>query len=270
MNNKKPINWIYSNSRHYLINILILTVFGMFASFLGVRLALVSRDVVDVATNNIEGNFFDKSLMLVVLIILQLAVQVLSSVLNVYTTGKLNLVFKKRLFSVLLYKDWISVSGYHSGDLLNRMNNDIGVITAAVSGMIPNAVSLVTRIVLSLWVLFIMVPQFAMIFLIAGPIIMIVSRFYSKKMKGFHKRCQESEGVTRSFIQECLQNLLVIKSFGNEKEMVDNAADLQTINNKLKMKRNNISIIVNILFYIGLTAGYYFALAWGAYMLSKV
>ncbi len=269
MDNKEPIRWVYNSSKEHLLKIIVLTLIGMGISFIGVRLALVSRDVIDVATNNIGGNLIEKSAVLGLLIILQLLFQVLSSVLKVYTTGKLNLTFKRQLFSVMLYKDWENISAYHSGDLLNRMDNDITVVTSAVCGMIPTILSLITRIVLSFWALFVMDPQFAMIFLIAGPIIMLLSRIYGKKMKRLHKKCQESEGETRSFIQECLQNLLVIKSFGNEESMINNATNLQTNNNKLKIKRNNISIIVNILFFIGVTAGYYFALAWGAFKLSK-
>ncbi|NLY37072.1 MAG: hypothetical protein GX046_07545, partial [Tissierellia bacterium] len=115
-----------------------LTCIGVLISYFGVNLALVSRDVIDVATHRTEGNLIHESVRLGLLIILQLLFQIFSSTIGVYVTGNLNVSFKRRLFSSLLYKDWKSVSKYHSVELLNRINDDINIITTAVVGIIPN------------------------------------------------------------------------------------------------------------------------------------
>ncbi|UKI35337.1 MAG: hypothetical protein L6V93_14240 [Clostridiales bacterium] len=43
---------------------------------------------------------------------------------------------------------------------------------------------------------------------------------------------------------------------------------MQDKNFRIALKRNNISIVANILFYLVVTAGYYFALGYGAYKIS--
>jgi len=268
-NKISPLKWVYKNSKKLMPFIVLLVLIGVLLSLCGVGFALISRGVIDIATKQTKGNLLNQSLLLGLLIIVQMLLQVVFASLNIRTSGKLAISFKKQIFSTLVKKDWTSVSNYHSGELLNRITSDASVITNAVVGIIPNLVGFLTRIVASFVVLYMLDPVFALICLIVGPMVIFVSHIYSKKMKTLHKKCQESDGLTRSFMQEALQNLLVIKSFGNENSIIDNSTKLQKNNFKLTVKRNNISIIANICFYIAITAGYYFALVWGAIKISQ-
>jgi len=268
-NKTSPLKWVFNSSKRHLFSIIMLVIIGVLLSLCWVGLALISRNVIDIAAKQIVGNLLNQFLLLALIILVQMVLQVFFASLNIRTSGKLSISFKKQLFSTLLKKDWTSVSNFHSGELLNTITSDTSVITSAIVSIVPNLVSFLTRIVVSFGVLFMMDPVFASIFLVVGPMIMVVSRVYSKKMKDLHKKCQESDGKARSFMQETLQNLLVIKSFGNENAIITNSTKLQNNNFILSVKRNNISIIANICFYIAITVGYYFALAWGAYKISQ-
>lgn len=268
-NNPSALKWIFKNARKFLPALAALTVVGALLSSFGVALALLSRDVIDVATGGLSGSLAQKGLVLALLIVLQLLMQVIYSLISINVSGRLKMLLRNRLFSLLLGKDWMSVSTYHSGDLLNRIDSDVSVVSAGITGILPDVVSLVTKVVLSFAALFALDVGMALVFAVLGPLIMLVSRLYGKKMKSFHKLCQESEGKVRSFIQEGLANLLVIKSFGSEGTIIGHSKKLQRESFRLNLRRNNISISANILFYITLTASYYFALGWGAFKISS-
>lgn len=268
-NDKRTIKWIYEQSKSVMASLFLLTITGILLSFCGVSFALVSKNVIDIAGGNVSGSVIRSSLNLAILIVVQLGLQVLVSNLNMRVNGRLTVSVRRNLFQEVLSKNYADVAKYHSGELINRINSDVNVVTSAVVGIIPNSLAFITRIVLSFWALFMLDRVFAIICLTIGPIVITVAQIYRKKMKEIHKKCQESDGKTRSFMQECLQNLLVIKSFDNENMIVKHSTDLQNENYKYMIKRNHISIIANILFYISITIGYYFALAWGAYKLSK-
>ena len=91
---------------------------------------------------------------------------------------------------------------------------------------------------------------------------------YKKKIKTLHIKCRESDGKVRSFIQETIQNFLVVKAFGRESYMSRKAYSLQTDNYKLNVKRSTAGIMANILFFLAVTMVYYGALAWSVYRLS--
>lgn len=151
---------------------------------------------------------------------------------------------------------------------MNRLTSDISVITNAVIGLIPTLVSFVTRLVSAAVFMLFLDPAFLSFYLVCGLVFMVFSRLYSRRMKKLHKQCQESEGKTRSFMQEALQNILVVKAFRNEAEMTGYSSELQENNYRLKMKRNFISIIAHVFTSLTFTAGSYLALAWGAFRLS--
>lgn len=250
-----------------------LSIFGIAYSILGASFALVSKNVIDSAVALASGepgaNLATMCIILVALVLLQLGIQIIVSELTVRVNGKLNIECKRRLFSSLIHKEASSVLKYHSGELLNRLTSDISVITNAVSSLIPDLVHYVTRAAVSFGVLFFLDKWFALLCLVALPIVMLATKIYRKKMKNLHKQVQESDGKTRSFMQESLANLLVIKSFGSEQRVTERATALQTNNYQLNLKRAHISILSNIVFFIAMTAGYYFALGWGAFRLSR-
>lgn len=82
------------------------------------------------------------------------------------------------------------------------------------------------------------------------------SRMLRKKMKELHKSVQEKEGSVRSFLQEVLENLLVLKVFGVEKRMEAGAEELQETHFKAQMKRRNFSIAANAGLNLVYRAGY--------------
>lgn len=134
--------------------------------------------------------------------------------------------------------------------------------------IIPNVVSLLSRIILSFLAIFMLDKTFATACLILGPVILIMTRVYSKKMKALHKKCMETDGKTRSFMLECIQNLLVVKSYRNEEAITEKSSEYQNENYKYTMKRSYISIAMNVIFVLAISAAYYLALAYCAYKVA--
>ncbi|MBE7020289.1 MAG: ABC transporter ATP-binding protein [Ruminococcaceae bacterium] len=269
MKNKTSLKWIIGNSRPVIPFLLISTIVSALASLCMVMLTYVGKQVVDIATGSFSGAFWGKIGLLVLFVLLELTLQVIFSRLSITISGKMEIGIKNGIFSKILKKDISSIYKYHSGDLLNRMTADVHIITGAFTNIVPAVVALLTRLIGAFLMLFWLDATFALIYLICGPIFLITTRIYSAKMKSLHKKCQESDGNIKSFIQEAIANILVIKAFKTEKPVSEEAEKLQLINYNYKLKRNTISIIANIFVFIAFTFGYYLALCWGAYKLSK-
>ena len=269
MKNKASLKWIIGNSRPVIPFLFLSTVISAAASGCMVLLTYVGKQVVDIATGSFSGNFFSKIFLLVVIVVLELILQVIYSRLSIVISGKMEMGIKTNIFRKLLKKDISMVYRYHSGELLNRMTADAHIITNAFTNIVPAVVSLTTRLIGAFAMLFWLDGTFALIYLVSGPIFLAVTRIYSVKMKTLHKKCQESDGSVKAFIQEAIANILVIKAFENEQPVSDEAYKLQLTNYKYKVKRNAISIVANIFVFIAFTFGYYLALGWGAYKLSK-
>lgn len=274
MSNKSKANpavlkWLYGNSRSDLWKIVLLTLMAVAASYISVRFALASKEVLDAATVGGGGSLlWSKVARLAVLVVFQLVIQISYTMIQLHTETALKNRIQRKLFSSMLRKKYEVIKGYHSGELLNRLNGDINIVNTSIMTIVPNVFAFASRIVMSFAALYVIDSQFALFFLIIGPFVMLVARLYSKKIKPLHKKCQECHGRTQSFMLEALQNILVVKSFGAHSRMENGVADLQKQNYRMIMKRGYLSIFANILFYVSLTIGYYFAVAWCAWKIA--
>ncbi len=260
---------IIKKSKFIWPGISLLTLTGVLTSLVGVLFALLSKRVLDIATGQTEGDLLHEGIILFGFLLLQLVLEILQSVLNVRVVGRFNIRFKTDFFRTILQKDYMKITEYHTGELLNRIHSDIGVIANGMTQMLPQLMFYLTKIIACFFAIYVLDPHFAFLCLALGPMIFLTAYFYRRKMKSLHKSCQAYDGKVKSFMQETLGNILVIKSFGCGNAAANQSQNLQENLFRLTIKRNQLSILANIFFYIGLTAGYYFALAWGAFKISN-
>ncbi len=269
MNKTKGVwNWIIKNGKKSVPVIVLLTVLSIVLSLIQVRFATASKTVMDIATKAAEGTLSSAFIVLLSLLFLRLVLQIFVNYVNVHACSKFEISLKRHLFKTLINKDYLSVMGYHSGELLNRINSDVSVIVSGIIAIVPSAALFLTSIIGAFYVLYSIDSTLALIILCIGPLVAIGARLYSAKYKVMHKKCQEYDGKTKSFMLEILQNLLVVKSFGCEESMLDRSEELQYENYRLKVKRVTVSVVAQIGMFLIFNAGYYFAMAYAAYRLS--
>lgn len=258
------IRWIWEKNKKNLWGIAALTVLSVIMAGVSLSFSLVSKEAVDTALGG-GASLTGVVSALAVLLLVQLAAQTLTTFLGVSVESAAEMSMRRRLFSALMKKDFSSLSRYHSAELLNRLNSDVSVICGFTVNVIPALTLFFTKIAVGMVLLFRLDSVFAAAMLVFLPLVLLCASMYRKKFKQLHIKCQETDGRTRAFMQETLQNIIVVKSFLAERRMLRESDVLQTENLKYKIKRSVISVLANIGMFIVFNAGYYFALAWGAY-----
>lgn len=265
---KSAVCWIYQYSKKSLWLVILLALISGAIAGSFILLALVSSSLLDVATGVKEGRLGVQIFLIVCLILLQAVLNILSSNVRIHATTKIEMQIRQGIFAAVLKKQYQHVSKIHSGEILNRLTSDIDIVVGAVVGLIPQAISMITKIVAGLAVLFSIDARFTAAVLGIGLLVCIFSRIYSRHFKYLHKEVQRTNGVVRSYMQECIENLIVIKSFANEHAVCGKLNQFQKDNYRIRIKRNAISNLANTLVYVLFTAGYYAALVWGAFQIS--
>lgn len=267
-NSKHTLKWLYVNAAKYTPFTAMLAVLGAVSSFIGVRFAYASKNLLDVATKSASGTLSQSMFFLCALIAAQLVVHIVYTMFALKVQYSVKYSVQADLFKKMLLKRITELSKTHTGELMNRLNSDVQIITNGIVTIIPGIVTYVSQILFSLYALYKMDKSFALICVVLGPVVMIITRIYSKKMKKLHKLNQLADGKIRSFMLECLQNILALKAFVCENAATLHAKELQRQSYKIAFKRNVVSVAANILFFVAMTASYYFALAWCAYKIS--
>ena len=214
--NKTTLKWIYARIKKYLPLITAVSVVTALSACTGVGIALVTKRIFDIATKDSQGSILFAGLILFIIIAAQVLLSAVQSFLSAYTGGKLTVNIRHYLFSVLLKKKYSSLSAYHSGDLLNRFTSDTETVVSNSVTIIPSITSIVTKIVTGIGAMLILNPYLAVIILMLGIAVPAIGRVINKRYKQLHKDCQKTEGKTRAFLQECFENIVVIRSFVSE------------------------------------------------------
>lgn len=262
------LKWIIKKTKRSFRGILLLTVLSIALAFVSLAFSLVSKDAVDTAIYGV-GTMTNVFVKLAVLLVLQLVLQSVIGIMNVSVQAAAEMNIRRLMFASLMKKDYLEATRYHSAELLNRLNSDVSVICSFTVNIIPALSMFLTKIGAGLVLLFMLDKPFAFAVMVFAPLMLGAAALYRKKFKQLHLKCQETDGKTRAFMQEALQNVLMIKSFLAEKRMIEESDILQKENCKYKIQRAVISALANVGMFLVFNAGYYFALAWGAYRMQN-
>lgn len=269
-NSNKPdmtiIKWLMHVCRAQIPAIIFLVAINVINGFTSVVFANFSQNVIDGATIYKDMDYIVKfSLALLGVVILQMLLVIIRNSVAERCKGRLDIILKRHLLQNIMTKDFSSVTAYHTGELQNRLFNDVGIVTDSFTKIVPNTVFFITKLTSSLIYLITLDKVFALIFLAAGLSVFVITRLFRKTLKSLHKQVQETEGRTRSFIQEIVTNLLAVKAFSAEDKMQQHTDELQETNFKAVMKRRNFNIIANTGLSGVFNVGSVFAIAFGAW-----
>ncbi len=275
LTDSKALSWISQAAKKQRGLIILLAVFNILFAGSSVAISYMLRFVVNSATNStytisqkFDAIFFWGTLF-VALILTQVIIQIVDKHLVFKVTARLTIDMKTDLYKKMLRKNYSQVTHFHTGEMLNRINNDIGAITSAITGLIPSLSYTISKLIGIFIVLLSIDPWFTVMFMAVGIFVFTVSFFFKKKMKSYHKQIMETDGKIRSFMQETLSSLLVIKIFNVEEKVVDVAGELQEVNYKRKAKRNIISLVTHGSFNVAFRAAYLFGLFYCAVRIAQ-
>lgn len=274
--NKKKVNksdkavlkWILKICKSQIPTLVFLIAVNVIHGVTSVMFANFSKRVIDGATVMQNMNYVIKfALALLGVVLLQMILSITRSCISERCKGRLEIILKRHLLDVIMKKDYSTVTSYHTGELQNRMFNDVGIVTNGFTTILPQSIFFGTKLISSLIYLIVIDKVFALVFLIGGCVVFSVTQLFRKQLKALHKRVQETEGKTRSFIQEIVSNLLVVKAFSVEDKIQGQTDVLQEENFAAKIKRRNFGIIANTGLNAVFNIGTVFAVAFGAWRL---
>ena len=215
-NTQPPLRWLYQYNKKYLwaVSLLALVSAGISGGF--ILLALMSRKILDIATGTADGSIPLCCGALLGIIAMQAVLNIINANLRIRVMTRIEMNLRQRIFSLILQKKYADVKQIHSGEILNRLTSDIDIIVSGIINIIPQLISILTKLIGGLAVLFVVDYKFTMVILAIGLLVVFCSRLYSGRYRSLHKEVQQTNGKVRSFLQECVENVGVIKSVVNE------------------------------------------------------
>lgn len=266
-NNSGYFTWLFMYSKPHLPRIILLLLLDLIASLLGVAMAVISKEIIDSATSG--GRIKGAIGLYIAIILVSILISALTSLLSIVVNEKFSFGIRKQVYEKIIKSHWMEISKYHTGDLLTRLTSDAGNIADGIVNVIPTIFRLIIELLVTFFTLFYYQPMLAVFALFISPVIAVVCFIISRKLKVLQLMVQESEAEYRSFMQESLSNLLVVKSFANEEYAAQRLSELRDKRFFWVFKKNRLNIASFSMMSLAFNLGYIAAYAFGAIQLSK-
>ncbi len=218
-----------------------LTAVQVLTGFLNVGFALLLRNVINSAVSRDQESFRYYALLLLILTAGSLLLHMVNRWLTELSKAQLENLFKQRLTAAILRKEYAAVSAVHSGEWMNRLTNDTRIVAENYTELIPGLSGMGVRLVAAVTMLIVLDRHFAAILLPGGAGMIALSVLLRGALKRLHTRMQESDGKLRIFLQECIGNLMIVKSYAAEEHAEQEAANRMRTHLRDRMRKNNLA-----------------------------
>lgn len=238
--------WIFTYSMRYRWAIVYYTVLGIVSSSLSIVSAIASKYLIDIITGYQTSQL---GVLLAIMIGSSLFSMVFSNLLSRISTKisiYINNDIQADIFDKIIDADWLELSRYSNGDVLNRFNGDINTVAGNAVSWLPTIVINIFNFIATFFVIMHYDVIMAFIALASAPFLMVASKFMLRRMREYNKKVREMSSKLMSFEVETFYNFDTIKSFGVADHYSKGLRGWQEKYKKFYLDYNMFSIKTNI------------------------
>ncbi len=263
----KEWKWLLRYASKYRIQIVFYVFIGLLSTAMGLGASIASKYLIDSVVSRNSDTIAKSAVTAVVLGVTQILVSAAISRLAGVVGSKISMEIRSGVYEHVTYSKWEDIRKYHSGDLLNRIEGDVGTVSSSIVSFIPNIFTTSAQFLGCLAVVLYYDPTMAIFAFMSAPFLVFSSRITTKMVRKYNKESREMNGKILSFYSESIQNLQVIKAFDLTKRYVDQMKTNLAIHRKIKLDHDRFTIIMGLcLSLIGLFVAYS-CYGWGVYRL---
>lgn len=238
--------WIWSFSRRRWFSVTLYTLFGILSSALALMAGVLGKYMIDaiVALDLSRLSFY------CILTLLSAALGVAFQSMTARFSAKLSIDMltdvQSKVFSDVLQADWSALSGYPTGELLNRFSADISTVANCAVSWLPGLIIQMFTVLSTLGVILYYDPIMALIGCASTPILFLMSRGLLRKQRGYNKRMRQVSDDMYAFQSETFRNMDTLKSFGVETQTEKKLGQRQNAYRKTVLQHNSFAIRTNV------------------------
>lgn len=259
--------WMYQYAKRYKIAILFYILLGVVGTGMSLGGSVASKYLIDAVTGVDKRNIGYIVFLIIAMAILGVIIKAVSSRITAKISVKVNNEIQREVYDKIMTTDWLSMTKFHSGDLLNRLNSDVGTVSNSVLGWVPSLITKLAQFLGALGIILYYDPTMAALALLSAPVMLIFSKMLMTKMRFYNKRTREVSSDVMAFNEESFQNIQSIKSFDLIGLFSRRLIDMQEKYKDVYMDYNKFSIYTSsFMSLVGMMVSYS-CFGWGVYRL---
>ena len=265
---KVIMKWLWRAWRGNQLQAVLNASLGLLGVVVSLAQVWAVQHAIDVASHTVEGSLYWAVAYMGMLILANFAISISSiwvrNILGIRAQNRM----QQRMLDRILRSEWHGKERLHSGDVINRLEGDVGNVVSFLTETLPGALSTLAMFLGAFFYLFSMDKWLAIIIIAMLPLFIAVSKIYVQQMRHFTRQVRDSDSKVQSVLQETVQNRMLIKTLESDTMMVDRLENTQSELRQNVVKRTMFSVFSNLILNFGFALGYLVAFLWSALRMS--
>lgn len=261
------LRWMYQYIRRYRFSLLFYIITGIFGTLLSLGISVLFKNIIDAV---LAQNTYGIGKMAILMTLLAAGSIVSSAVISRISakiTVDIQNEMRAELYDKILYTRWENLQLYSTGDLLNRLNSDMNIVSENVISWIPSLIIKASQFLGILALILYYDPTMAFFALITTPVTILISRILLLKLRHYNRSMREISSDMMSFQNDSFQNIQTLKAFGLMDIFSGKMKEVQEKYREKMMDYNKFSIFVSSYMSASGMAVSYLCFAWSIYRL---
>ncbi|WP_279054901.1 ABC transporter ATP-binding protein [Hoylesella timonensis] len=256
--------WLWRAWRGNQLQAILNATIGLLSVVVSLAQVWAVQHAIDVASGHAEGSIYWSVGVMAMLVLCGFALRICSiwvrNILGIKAQNRM----QQRMLDRILRSEWTGKESHHSGDILNRLEQDVGTVVSFLTETIPNTISVVAMFVGAFLYLFSMDKVLAFVIVGIIPVFVLLSKLYIGQMRRLTRQVRDSDSKVQSVLQETIQHRMLIKTLESDSIMVDRLESTQSELRHRVVKRTAFSVVSNFILNAGFSVGYLIAFLWAA------
>ena len=256
--------WLWRAWRGNQLQAILNATIGLLSVVVSLAQVWAVQHAIDVASGHAEGSIYWSVGVMAMLVLCGFALRICSiwvrNILGIKAQNRM----QQRMLDRILRSEWTGKESHHSGDILNRLEQDVGTVVSFLTETIPNTISVVAMFVGAFVYLFSMDKVLAFVIVGIIPVFVLLSKLYIGQMRRLTRQVRDSDSKVQSVLQETIQHRMLIKTLESDSIMVDRLESTQSELRHRVVKRTAFSVVSNFILNAGFSVGYLIAFLWAA------
>ena len=176
---------------------------------------------------------------------------------------------QQQMLARLLRSQWQGREAMHSGDIINRLEQDVRHVVDFLTETLPSTLSTIAMFCGAFVYLLKMDTWLAIVTVGILPLFILISRFYILYMRRFTRKVRDCDSKVQSLLTETMQHRMLVKTMEANGQMIGRLERLQSELRGWVRRRTAFSVASNFFLNVGFSLGYLVAFLWGALRLSQ-
>lgn len=249
--------WIFTYSARYKGAIVFYTLLGIFSTTMGLVTSVVSKYLIDIIVSKDMSRLSLLIGIAVGSVVFNLTFNSLINRISTRLSIYINNDIQADIFDKIMDAEWLEISKYRYGDILNRFNGDVSTVSSNAISWLPTIIIAIYNFIATFAVIWHYDKIMALLAFASAPFMLFMSRYLLKKQREFGQKVREMNSKLMTFEVETFYNMDTVKSFGIVEFYGRKMRDWQAKYRDISLEYNMFTIWTNIfLTIVGTIVGY--------------